>query len=380
MFTFTACSDRFKIIFSYYVRKPILVYGEIVNKRQMELEYQKFFATAERWKTLVESHSAFNDTNSSGEPFRHVALTDDPKVFDEARECIAEWQAFADLCIKSGKNGIASNILEATYLPVPFIVEDRSRATYVSLQSATSAKLISREQILKKYKTIVGILGKSSNGEAFSQAFAPLSQEYQFFMDESPDEQYRIRRDGFTDTVIATPTGNSSTLERYRVGTHGALVFAHLPNTKLPVFNHAGKRRRTTVYDCTKPVPCSLIRDGRLYRVRDLEYGQQTFITKVHFIRSIESRNMKFNKRVASLNITASPDMKDLIERKIEVARAALKKLEDMDMELIDIMIASGDNLSKMKLTHARQQYGKGIEERHGETFNKVQSAAKLRL
>ncbi|MES4510744.1 hypothetical protein AADP19_22910 [Escherichia coli] len=49
-----------------------------------------------------------------------------------------------------------------------------------------------------------------------------------------------------------------------------------------------------------------------------------------------------------------------------------------MDLELLDVMMASGDDLTGIKLNEARKKYGKAIEERYGYTFPQTQRAAKL--
>ena len=49
-----------------------------------------------------------------------------------------------------------------------------------------------------------------------------------------------------------------------------------------------------------------------------------------------------------------------------------------MDLELLEVMIASGDDLTGIRLTEARKKYGKSVEERYGYTFTQTMYAAKL--
>lgn len=55
-----------------------------------------------------------------------------------------------------------------------------------------------------------------------------------------------------------------------------------------------------------------------------------------------------------------------------------MARLNKMDLELLDVMMTSGDDLTGIKLTDARKRYGKTIEERYGFTFSQTQHAAKL--
>ncbi|EGO3600124.1 hypothetical protein HP388_10875 [Escherichia coli] len=74
----------------------------------------------------------------------------------------------------------------------------------------------------------------------------------------------------------------------------------------------------------------------------------------------------------------ADPAIRHIIERKIRTSREAMARLDKMDLELLDVMMASGDDLTGIKLNEARKKYGKAIEERYGYTFPQTQRAAKL--
>ncbi|EKG7317517.1 hypothetical protein L6Z98_RS25650, partial [Escherichia coli] len=65
----------------------------------------------------------------------------------------------------------------------------------------------------------------------------------------------------------------------------------------------------------------------------------------------------------------ADPAISHIIERKIRTSREAMARLDKMDLELLDVMMASGDDLTGIKLNEARKKYGKAIEERYGYTF-----------
>lgn len=96
-----------------------------MSKKSIEKEYKRFLQTAERWKELVVANSVFHDTSYAGEEFRHVALTHDQNILEEAEKCLAEWKAFVDMCRDA--DGKASNIVESVYSPIPFIIEDTNQ-------------------------------------------------------------------------------------------------------------------------------------------------------------------------------------------------------------------------------------------------------------
>lgn len=348
-----------------------------MNKKTLESAYRRFLPVAEKWNAIVTSNAVFHDKSASGEPFRHVALIHDRSVLEEARRCLAQWQDFADMCKKAEKTDAVINVVESAFLPVPLIIEDKTQTTQIILQSAISTRIFTREEILKKYNTIIK---KSKKSPIFAPLIKPLMEELAFFEKEPINEVYRARNDRFTGTIIATTAPDSNTQVRHRVGAHGALVFAHLPDTTLPVTDFSNeKRRSTTVYDGVEPLPCAPLGDASLFRLSDMEQSQKTIATKTYIIRCIEGRNIKFNNRVSEIMAKAKPTTENILMRKIEVAREALNRLEAMDRELVDVMVASGDDLSNMKLRDARHKYGKGIEERYGVTFNRMQSDAKLR-
>jgi hypothetical protein len=358
------------------LEKSISIKEGTVDKKALENEYRRFLKIAEKWNTLVVENSVFHDINSTGEAFRHIALTHNVVVFEEAKACIAEWQRFANLCKQSKGAGSILNVLESVFMPIPFIIEDDSRTTQIIRQRVTTTRLMTREQLLKKYELIIR---KSKKSSVFEPLREPLQKEKAFFDAQPIGELFRARKEGFTEAAIATTKPDSNTLDRYRVGTHGALIYAHKKNTIVPVIDYSNEKRSTTAYDGVSPIPCAPLGEFSLYRLRDLEYSQQTFLTKAHFLHSIESRNAKFQARIATLTANAKPGTQTLLKRKIQVARRALMQLEKMDMELIDIMLASGDNLTNLKLTDARKIYGNSIEEKYGCTFNKMMSVAKIR-
>ncbi|MCQ8805999.1 phage repressor protein, partial [Escherichia coli] len=108
----------------------------------------------------------------------------------------------------------------------------------------------------------------------FSQVVGALEEERRFFAAEREGEVYRARKEGYTDVVITTNIEGNNGLSRFRVGTHGALIFAKKANTEIPVVNNVGERRTLTIYTGIKPLPCGLLGEFDLYRVRDLEKRQ----------------------------------------------------------------------------------------------------------
>jgi hypothetical protein len=113
-----------------------------------------------------------------------------------------------------------------------------------------------------------------------------------------------------------------------------------------------------------KPIPCGPLGDFSLYRVNDITRNQPSYVAQAYILRSIESRNLSFNNKSQALLNSTSPEIRQIIERKVNAAREALIRLDKMDMELIDVMMSSGDDLTGIRLTDARKKYGKEIEER----------------
>ncbi|MGG9982935.1 phage repressor protein, partial [Escherichia coli] len=74
----------------------------------------------------------------------------------------------------------------------------------------------------------------------------------------------------------------------------------------------------------------------------------------------------------------ADPAIHQIVSRKIQEAKDAMARLDKMDLELLEVMIASGDDLTGIRLTEARKKYGKSVEERYGYTFTQTMYAAKL--
>ncbi|RZN17077.1 phage repressor protein [Escherichia sp. E14S1] len=344
-----------------------------MSKKSIEKEYKRFLQTAERWKELVVANSVFHDTSYAGEEFRHVALTHDQNVLEEAEKCLAEWKAFVDLCRNA--DGKASNIVESVYSPIPIIIEDTNQSTHIVVQSATTTRSFTRENLLKKYDAIIK---KSLKNKIFSQIVGALEEERRFFAAEPEGEIYRARKEGYTDVVLTTNIEDSNTLSRFRVGAHGALVFAKLPDTTVPVVNNVGERRSITIYSGVESIPCGLIGDFSLYRVRDLEKHQPSYVAKSYILRNIDIRSESLKNKSTKMLEEADPAIRHIIERKIQTAREAMARLNKMDLELIDVMMMSGDDLTGIKLTDARKRYGKTIEERYGFTFSQTQRAAKL--
>ncbi|EIH4659305.1 phage repressor protein [Escherichia coli] len=344
-----------------------------MSKKSIEKEYKRFLQTAERWKDLVVANSVFHDTSYAGEEFRHVALTHDQNVLKEAEKCLDEWKAFVDMCRNS--DGKASNIVESVYSPIPFIIEDTNQSTHIVVQSATTTRTFTRERLLKKYDTIIK---KSLKNKVFSQIVGALEEERQFFTQEQEGEVYRARKEGYTDVMLTTNIEGNNAMSRFRVGAHGALVFARLPKTTVPVVNNVGERRSITIYSGVGAIPCSLIGDFRLYRVRDLEKHQPSYVAKAYILRNIDIRNESLKQKSAKMLKEADPAIRHIIQRKIQTSREAMARLDKMDLELLDVMITSGDDLTGIKLNEARRKYGKAIEERYGYTFTQTQYAAKL--
>lgn len=345
-----------------------------MSKRTIEREYKQFLSVAERWKDLVVSNSVFHDTSYNGEDFRHVALTHDPDVLKEAEKCLVAWKAFVDVCRNAG--GEKLNIVETAYLPIPFIIEDTNQSTHIVVSTASTTRTFTRESLLKKYDKVIK---KSKKSPIFSQVVGALEEERHFFAMEPEGELYRARKDGYTDVVLTSALTSDNTLSRLRVGAHGALVFSRNKELKIPVVNNVDERRSITVYSGVKPIPCGPLGDFSLYRVNDITRNQPSYVAKAYILRSIESRNLSFNNKSQALLNSTPPEIRHVIERKVNAAREALIRLEKMDMELIDVMMASGDDLTGVRLTDARKKYGKEIEERYGYTFNQTMSATKLR-
>lgn len=332
-----------------------------MSKKSIENEYKRFLQTAERWKELVVANSVFHDTSYVGEEFRHVALTHDPAVLEEAEKCIAEWKAFVDLCRKDDDK--ASNIVESVYLPIPFIVEDTNQSTHIVMQSATTTRTFTREDLLKKYdKTIK----KSMKNRIFSQVVGALEEERRFFAAEREGEVYRARKEGYTDVVITTNIEGNNGLSRFRVGTHGALIFAKKANTEIPVVNNVGERRTLTIYTGIKPLPCGLLGEFDLYRVRDLEKQQPSYVVKSYILRNIDIRNQSLKNKSDKMLAEADPAIHQIVSRKIQEAKDAMARLDKMDLELLEVMIASGDDLTGIRLTEARKNTVKALKNAMG--------------
>lgn len=347
-----------------------------MKKTELETEYRKFLKVAKAWQALVSAHAVFHDTNSTGEAFRHVALTNDLAVLEEAEKLLSDWLRFVDVCKKAQSSNKGLNIVESLYTPVPFIIKDATHSAHIILQSATSTRIFTREAILKKYDAI---LKKSQNAAVFAPIIGALMEERKFFESEPEGEQYRARKEGYTDTIIATDLDGNNALSRFRVGSHGALVYSSNPGLKLPVIDKSGERRSITVYTGVNPVPCGPLGDLTLYRVRELERNQPNYVVKSYILRGIEFRNQSLKNRSERLLAESDPAIEHIVRHKINIATEALARLDAMDLALLDVMLESGDDLTGMKLTDARKKYGGQIEERFGHTFAKTQSAAKLR-
>nr|QBM91399.1 hypothetical protein NNIBIDOC_00069 [Salmonella sp.] len=59
-----------------------------MSKKVDRERVQRFLQTAERWKELVVANSVFHDTSYAGEEFRHVALTHDQNILEEAENVL----------------------------------------------------------------------------------------------------------------------------------------------------------------------------------------------------------------------------------------------------------------------------------------------------
>lgn len=159
--------------------------------------------------------------------------------------------------------------------------------------------------------------------------------------------------------MLTTNIEGSNALSRFRVGAHGALVFARLPKTTIPVVNNVGERRSITIYSGVESVPCSLLGDFNLYRVRDLEKHQPSYVAKSYILRNIDIRNESLKQKSAKMLEDADPAIRHIIERKIRTSREAMARLDKMDLELLDVMMASGDDLTGIKLNEARKNTAK---------------------
>lgn len=89
-----------------------------------------------------------------------------------------------------------------------------------------------------------------------------------------------------------------------------------------------------------KPIPCGPLGDFSLYRVNDITRNQPSYVAQAYILRSIESRNLSFNNKSQALLNSTSPEIRQIIERKVNAAREALIRLDKMDMELIDVMMS----------------------------------------
>ncbi|HBT4785554.1 TPA: phage repressor protein [Klebsiella variicola subsp. variicola] len=349
-----------------------------MDKKTLESKYRHFLTVAREWNALVQEHAVFNDVNSNGEAFRFIGVTSDSAVLKRARKCIAEWQEFADICKNTENSGNVLNILEPVYLPVPLIVETDPEPNQIVVHGATTTRLITREQLIKKYTTL---LKKHSGTRIFNPIMQPLKNELAFFESEPEGETYRARKTGFTEVAIAMPRKeNPNRLDRIRVGTHGALISVKDKNTKIPVNDRSVQKTSVTVYDGVKPIPCAILGDFIVYRLKDLDFMQKTCLARAAILRSIEARNIKFKTRsMLYINETAAGVARTMARRKVAAAREALNQLEVMDKETIAIMMASGEDVSDIGMISMRERFGKSVEEKHGVTFNRLLSLAKLR-
>ncbi|MDV1095021.1 phage repressor protein (plasmid) [Raoultella ornithinolytica] len=349
-----------------------------MDKKTLENKYRQFLKVAGQWNALIKEHAVFNDVNSSGEEFRYIGLTSDSNVLQKAREYIAQWQEFADLCKNTADAGTILNILEPVYLPVPLLIEGEPEPSQIVVQGATTTRLITREQLIKKYNTL---LRKHSGTRVFSPIMQPLKNELAFFESEPEGETYRARKTGFTEVAIAIPRKeNPNRLDRVRVGTHGALIAVKDADTTIPVHDLSIQKSSTTVYDGVKSIPCAILGDFIVYRLSDLDFMQKTYIARAAILRSIDARNSKFKLRAQQyINEAAAGVARTMARRKVAAAREALNQLEAMDKETIDIMMASGEDVSDIKMTSMRTRFGKQVEEKHGVSFTRLLALAKLR-
>ncbi|WP_431642133.1 phage repressor protein [Enterobacter hormaechei] len=344
-----------------------------MKKTALEKEYRNFIAVAERWRSILAEHEVFHDTNGNGDAFRFIAVTSDSAVLDEAKECLRKWQEFADLC--QAEEGAATlAIPEPTFLPVPFIVEDTAQATQIYHRRATPSTTLTREQILKKYDSIIK---KGRASPVLAPVIRPMLAERKIFENEPAGSKFRVRKTSFTEAVIGTAKSKGGALTRYRVGSHGALIFAQIPGLHVPVVDQS-ERRSATMYDDVLPVPCAPLGEYKLYRVSDLDMAQRTSMTRSYIQKCIEARTAKFSKLEAERLRDAPPALRPVMVTKFKNARVMLDKVNTMDAELIDAIAAAGDDIGKIKLRSARALYGKEIEARHGISFEKAQGEAKV--
>lgn len=91
--------------------------------------------------------------------------------------------------------------------------------------------------------------------------------------------------------------------------------------------NHFSERRSITVYSGVKPIPCGPLGDFSLYRVNDITRNQPSYVAQAYILRSIESRNLSFNNKSQALLNSTSPEIRQIIERKVNAAREGKRRL-----------------------------------------------------
>lgn len=62
----------------------------------------------------------------------------------------------------------------------------------------------------------------------------------------------------------------------------------------------------------------------------------------------------------------ADPAIHQIVSRKIQEAKDAMARLDKMDLELLEVMIASGDDLTGIRLTEARKNTVKALKNAMG--------------
>ncbi|PIJ43364.1 hypothetical protein [Tatumella sp. OPLPL6] len=238
--------------------------------KKFEEMYRDFRNVHAEWETLIKDALIYSDTDTRGIPFRFVGLINDPKLLEKAEQIVADWQRFADVFNKQAQ-GSKSTILKETYLPVPYIVKVKKELEIIRRPASTSF-VHPRESLLSRYDSTIARFSKVTAAVKFIDY---LKQERDFFLGEPEGTLYRLRATGFTELTYLHNPGADLSPERAQIGAHGALFFSETMTKDDVSFRDVQSSDQRSVYDRIAPLPCSVLDQGELYRVDDVEFERQ---------------------------------------------------------------------------------------------------------
>ena len=266
--------------------------------KKFEVMYQDFRNVHAEWETLVSDCVIFSDVDTRDLPFRSVGLTADPAVLEKAEHLVSEWQRFATAFDKQGQ-GSKSTILKETYMPVPYILKVKHEVEILRRGAMTSF-VHPRESILTRYDSTIAKFGKMKAAASFIKL---LKNERDFFESEPEGTLYRLRSSGFTEiTLVHTPAADLAPV-RSLVGAHGALIFStSLTKDDVQLRDITGGDQKS-MYDRITRIECSVLEQGDLYRVSDIEFERKYREVYRSVQRNDTSMRINWEKREREMRV-----------------------------------------------------------------------------